>query len=192
MKLSFTRLAKEVSRATNAWLESAIESSLQLCSCSASERTAAPPTEAAKARAWERCPFPLRCFKTAFISTWKVRDYFPIPSRSTDGKSYAIRQECATLPFLQLSSTQERANLWESPTDIREGGGSSSTILQFHRPSYALIEAYFSKALSHLLCTDKFCIVTTVAFDMIVSKTLVSVTPHNIWCNFIHCKNTFR
>lgn len=33
----------------------------------------------------------------------------PLLTHSIDGKSYAIRQECATLPSLQLSSTQERA-----------------------------------------------------------------------------------
>lgn len=33
----------------------------------------------------------------------------PLLTHSIDGKSDAIRQECATLPSLQLSSTQERA-----------------------------------------------------------------------------------
>lgn len=52
---------------------------------------------------------------TAIISAWKVRGCFPSHSCSIDGKSYAILEECATLPFLQLSSSQEQANLWEFP-----------------------------------------------------------------------------
>lgn len=38
-----------------------------------------------------------------------MRDCFPISS--TDGKSYAIRQEFATLPFSQLSSTPKRMQI---------------------------------------------------------------------------------
>ena len=64
----------------------------------------------------ERCPFPLHSFWRYSFQLWKSEGLFSHSlSQSTDGKSYAIQQECATLPFLRLSSTQERANLWESP-----------------------------------------------------------------------------
>lgn len=77
---------------------------------------------------------------TSFISTWKMRDYFPIPSRSTDGKSYAIQQECATLPFLQLSSTQELQTFGNPQlADKKEGWVAfSSFIFQFYIPPHAL------------------------------------------------------
>lgn len=61
---------------------------------------------------------------------WKKGDCFPISS--TDGKSDAIRQECATLPFPQIPSTKDlHANLWDFPPQVMEKwriGGFSCTI----------------------------------------------------------------
>lgn len=52
-----------------------------------------------------RSPFPpLSLYYSVLFQPGNLRDYFPIPSRSVDGKYYAIQQECASLPFLQLFS----------------------------------------------------------------------------------------
>lgn len=54
---------------------------LQSCSCSACERTAAPPPtpENRDSTCLRDMLFSLSLPINAFISTWKMRDYFPIP-----------------------------------------------------------------------------------------------------------------
>lgn len=62
-----------------------------------------------------RSPFPpLSLYYSVLFQPGNLRDYFPIPSRSVDGKYYAIQQECASLPFLQLFSGV--CNPWGVPS----------------------------------------------------------------------------
>lgn len=56
---------------------------------------------------------------TSFISTWKMRDYFPnsLPAPLM-GSLMPFSRNVQTLPSLQLSSTQERANLLGIPSTL--------------------------------------------------------------------------
>lgn len=85
---------------------------LQLCSCSASERTAARET----ARAWEIQLFSVSLPINAFISTWKMRDYFPTPTPRAPLMGTLMRSSRNVQPFSSSKAlTPRRAQTFGNP-----------------------------------------------------------------------------
>lgn len=77
-------------------------------------------------------------YNCIYFNLEKMRGYFP--SHSADGKSYAIRQECAIPPILEHSPTQESTHTFgiPHPLDNKKRLAFSGIICPYHTAKCAV------------------------------------------------------